>query len=59
MEFAGLTQNHKNMIETPNHPIETKIMLKKVCLVPQKWIGAKNSFEGYSTKFTSSTQNPI
>jgi hypothetical protein len=31
---------------------------KKVCLVPQKWKGAKNSFEGHSTEFASSTKNP-
>jgi hypothetical protein len=35
-EFAGSTQNHKKIIENPNQPIETKKILKKICLVPQK-----------------------
>jgi hypothetical protein len=33
-EFAGSTQNPKNMIGTPNLPFRTKIFPKKVCLVP-------------------------
>jgi hypothetical protein len=28
-EFAGSTQNHKKIIETPNQPIETKNSYKK------------------------------
>jgi hypothetical protein len=31
---------------------------KKVCLVPYKCKGAKNSYEGYPTEFAGSTQNP-
>jgi hypothetical protein len=38
--------NRTCMIGTPNQPIETKKFLKKVCLVPQKWKGDTNSFEG-------------
>jgi hypothetical protein len=35
-EFAGSTQNHKNLNGTPNLPTKTKIFPKKVCLVPSK-----------------------
>jgi hypothetical protein len=35
-----------------------KLVPKKVRLVPQKGIGAKNSNEGYPTAFAGSTQNP-
>jgi hypothetical protein len=37
-KFAGWTQNHTNMVGTPNQPIKSKI---KICLVPQKWREAK------------------
>jgi hypothetical protein len=30
---------------------------KKVCIVPQKWKGTKNSFGDYPTEFAGSTQN--
>jgi hypothetical protein len=29
LDFAGLTQNHKKIIETPNLPVKTKIFFKK------------------------------
>jgi hypothetical protein len=51
MEFAGSTQNPKKIIRTPNLPIKTKNCLKKVCLVPYKCKGAKNSYGGHPTKF--------
>jgi hypothetical protein len=35
-KFAGSTYNHKKMIGTSNQPIETKKVIKKVCLVSQK-----------------------
>jgi hypothetical protein len=42
--FANSTQNHKKIIETPNQPIELKKSQIKVCLVPHKCKGAKNSY---------------
>jgi hypothetical protein len=57
-EFAGSTQNHKKIIRTPNQPIETEKFTKKICLVPQKCKGAKNSYGGYPTEFAGSTQHP-
>jgi ribosomal protein S17E len=56
-EFAGSTQNFKNIIETSNQPIKTKIFSKKVCLVSQKCKRVKNSYGGYPTEFAGSTQN--
>jgi hypothetical protein len=43
---------------TPNLPISTNIFPKKVCLVPEKRRGAKNSYGTYPTEFAGSTQNP-
>jgi hypothetical protein len=57
-ELAGSTQNPKKNIRTSNQPIKTKIFPKKVCLVPKKCKGAKNSYGGYPTEFAGSTQNP-
>jgi hypothetical protein len=48
----------KKIIGIPNLPIKTNIFSKKVCLVPQKCKGAKNSCGGYATEFAGSTQNP-
>jgi hypothetical protein len=33
-EFAGSTQNLKQIAGTPKLPIKTKVLPKKVCLVP-------------------------
>jgi hypothetical protein len=52
-EFAGSTQNPKKNIGTSNQPIKMKIFPKKVCLVPQMCIGAKNSCGGYPTELAS------
>jgi hypothetical protein len=45
-------------IGTSNEPIKMKFFPKKVCLVPQKCKGAKNSYGGYPTVIAGSTQNP-
>jgi hypothetical protein len=37
---------------------QNEIFPKKVCLVPQTFTGAKNSYRGYPTEFASLTQNP-
>jgi hypothetical protein len=42
----------KKLIGTPNRPIRTNIIPKKVCLVPQKSKEEKNS-----TEFTTETSN--
>jgi hypothetical protein len=47
----------KEIAGTSNQPIRTKKFPKKVCLVPQKCIGAKNSYGGYPTEFAGSTQS--
>jgi hypothetical protein len=57
-EFAGSTQNPKKIIGTPNLPTKAKMFLKKLCIVPQKCKGAKNSYGSYPTEFAGSTQNP-
>jgi hypothetical protein len=54
-KFAGSTQNPKTMTGTPNLPIKKKIFPKKVCLVPEKCKGAKNSYEGHPMKFAPGT----
>jgi hypothetical protein len=58
MKFAGSTENHKKNIETSNLPIPTKMYPRKLCFVPQKCKGAKNSYRGYATELAGSTQNP-
>jgi hypothetical protein len=36
MEFAGSTQNPKQIAGTPKLQIKTKVLPRKVCLVPFK-----------------------
>jgi hypothetical protein len=48
----------KKIVGKSNPPIRTKNFPTKVCLVPYKWIGAKNPYRGYQTEFVGSTQNP-
>jgi hypothetical protein len=38
--------------------MRTKVFSKKLCLVPKKCKGAKNSNGSYPTEFAGSTQNP-
>jgi hypothetical protein len=48
----------KKIIEIQTQLIRIKIYQKKVCLVPSKCKGAKNSNGSYPKKFVSSTQKP-
>jgi hypothetical protein len=50
-KFAGSTQNVKKIVGTSNQPTRTKMFPKKVCLIPEKQKGAKNSYRGYPTEF--------
>jgi hypothetical protein len=57
----NLQAQPKNLKKCSEHRIyqsEQKFSQKKVCLVPQKCKGAKNSYGGYPTEFAGSTQNP-
>jgi hypothetical protein len=48
----------KKNIGTSNQPIRTKFFPKKVCFLPLKCKGAKNSYESYPTELAGLTQNP-
>jgi hypothetical protein len=49
----------KRIVGTSNQPIRTKNFPKKLCLVPYKCKGAKNSYGGHPTEFAGSTENPL
>jgi hypothetical protein len=54
MELAGLTQNPKKNIGTPNISIKTKKFPKQTIFCKCK--GAKNSYGSYPTEYVGSTQ---
>jgi hypothetical protein len=59
-KFAASIQNLKKIIEKSiKSTNQNEKFPKKICLVPQKSRGAKNSYRGYPTEFAGSTQNQI
>jgi predicted patatin/cPLA2 family phospholipase len=52
-----IPQSPKKIIKTPNPPIRTKIFPKKLCFVPSKCEGAKNSYR--ATQRNLQTQQKI
>jgi hypothetical protein len=56
-EFASSTQNPEKIYRNIKLTNQNEFFPKKVCLIPSKCKGAKNSHGGYPTKFAGSTQN--